>query len=274
MKKYVFYHAQCPDGFGAAFAIWQKWGDNATYFPVMHGTPYPDIPMNAEVLMVDFCYDNPTLIALALRANKITIIDHHQTAYNSFQQFPKETYPYVEAHFDMTHSGAVLTWQYLFPEKAVPELLLYIEDKDIWKFELPKSKEFSAGLRVYDFDFDVWQKINVQNVIQEGEILLRYQQKLVNKICENVRFEKLLDYEVPIVNSPTLQSEIGNQLCNMYPERAFAVVYFDTQDKRSFSLRSVGDFDVSVICKHFKGGGHRNASGFSLPLESPLNSKG
>lgn len=266
MQKYVFYHAQCPDGFGAAWAIWQSWGDSAVYFPVSHGNPLPDIGIGAEILMVDFCYDNQNLIQLALKAKKITIIDHHQTAYNSFLSFPITQYPHVEAHFDMNHSGAVLTWQYLYPDKPVPELLQYIEDKDIWRFQLPKSKEFSAGLRVYDMDFGIWQKINVKEVIQEGEILLRYQQKLVNKLCENVRFEKILNHEVPVVNSPTLQSEIGNYLCTLYPENAFAVVYFDNENKRNFSLRSVGEFDVSVICKHFGGGGHRNASGFAVKL--------
>ncbi len=267
MKKYVFYHGNCPDGFGSAFAIWQKWGDNAIYLPVSHGEPVPDTAQGAEIMMVDFCYNNDILAQLAVKSKKITIIDHHQTAYNGFQSFSKEKYPNIEAHFDMNHSGAVLTWKYMFPNENVPELLLYVEDKDIWKFQLPQSKEFSAGLRVYDMDFEVWKNINVKNVIQEGEILLRYQQRLVNKICDNVRFENILNYNVPVVNSATLQSEIGNQLCVLYPEKSFAVVYCDAEEKRHFSLRSVGEFDVSVICKHFGGGGHRNASGFSLNLD-------
>jgi nanoRNase/pAp phosphatase (c-di-AMP/oligoRNAs hydrolase) len=29
----------------------------------------------------------------------------------------------------------------------------------------------------------------------------------------------------------------------------------------------VGDFDVSVVCKRFGGGGHKNASGFELPVD-------
>jgi hypothetical protein len=29
----VIYHADCRDGFGAAYAAWKKFGDNASYIP-------------------------------------------------------------------------------------------------------------------------------------------------------------------------------------------------------------------------------------------------
>jgi nanoRNase/pAp phosphatase (c-di-AMP/oligoRNAs hydrolase) len=35
---------------------------------------------------------------------------------------------------------------------------------------------------------------------------------------------------------------------------------------RIFSLRSVGDFDVSAIAKIYGGGGHKNAAGFTVPI--------
>ena len=39
----VLYHAGCPDGFGAAWACWKKFGDNAEYMPVSHGSPPPNV---------------------------------------------------------------------------------------------------------------------------------------------------------------------------------------------------------------------------------------
>ena len=39
--------------------------------------------------------------------------------------------------------------------------------------------------------------------------------------------------------------------------------YFKTNSgKYKYSLRSKGDFDVSIIAKAFGGGGHKNAAGF------------
>jgi nanoRNase/pAp phosphatase (c-di-AMP/oligoRNAs hydrolase) len=34
------------------------------------------------------------------------------------------------------------------------------------------------------------------------------------------------------------------------------------------SLYSVGDFDVAALAARFGGGGHRNAAGFSVSLET------
>jgi len=33
----VLYHANCLDGFGAAYAAWKKFGDTADYIPVQYG---------------------------------------------------------------------------------------------------------------------------------------------------------------------------------------------------------------------------------------------
>jgi len=43
----------------------------------------------------------------------------------------------------------------------------------------------------------------------------------------------------------------------------FGAAYFVRDDgKKVYSLRSVGDFDVSEVAKKYGGGGHRNAAGF------------
>ena len=37
----VFYHAECTDGFTAAWAAWKKFGNRADYVPIFHITPPP-----------------------------------------------------------------------------------------------------------------------------------------------------------------------------------------------------------------------------------------
>ena len=37
MKPLVIYHASCADGFGAAFAAWLKFGDDAEYVACSYG---------------------------------------------------------------------------------------------------------------------------------------------------------------------------------------------------------------------------------------------
>jgi oligoribonuclease NrnB/cAMP/cGMP phosphodiesterase (DHH superfamily) len=261
MKTYVLYHAQCPDGFGAAYSIWKKFKDKFTYIPVNHNQPLPQMDNQSTIWMVDFCYPADILKNLTAKMHKITVLDHHKSAEEDVKRINLAEYPNLEVHFDMQKSGAVITWEH-FHQTEAPFFLKYIEDKDLWLFKLPKSKEFSAGLRAYPMDFATWDRLTVEQLIMEGDVLLRYQNQLIDKLCKNMRFGKVAGYEVPIVNSPTLQSEIGNQLCKLYPQSPFAVVYFEAQERRHFSLRSLGDFDVAAVAAKFGGGGHKNASGF------------
>ena len=43
-------------------------------------------------------------------------------------------------------AACVLTWEYMHPDQiSPPPAVAYIGDKDIWKFEFPQTKAFSAG---------------------------------------------------------------------------------------------------------------------------------
>ena len=89
----------------------------------------------------------------------------------------------------------------------------------------------------------------------------------VRETIKNVRFGHLLGHEVAILNTTYLNcSEIGNELAK---EAEFSITWFERKDDViQFSLRSIGEMDVSAIAKQFQGGGHKNAAGFQLPYES------
>ncbi|TAG00287.1 MAG: hypothetical protein EAZ44_09560, partial [Cytophagia bacterium] len=267
MKKYILYHAQCPDGFGAAYSIWKKEKyNNIVYIPVQHSFPLPQIENDSVVWLVDFCYSVEVMTELATRMKEILILDHHQSAVENMQKFDYEKYKNVTAIFDMQKSGAVLTWEYV--HKTQPPLFLqYIQDKDLWRFELPQSKEFSAALRAYTMDFLLWDSFAVEQLIKEGTTLIKYQNQIVDRLCKNARITKVAGFDVLVVNSAVLQSEIGNQLCKVNPQIPFSVVYFDVANQRNFSLRSIGEFDVAKIAGQFGGGGHKNAAGFIKQID-------
>ncbi|HRI40013.1 MAG TPA: hypothetical protein PLO50_15770, partial [Nitrospira sp.] len=60
----VLYHADCFDGFGAAWAVWKK-VPNARFLPVKHGQPPPSDLNDRRVLIVDFSYARPILETMA-----------------------------------------------------------------------------------------------------------------------------------------------------------------------------------------------------------------
>lgn len=264
MKAYthVIYHKGCPDGFGAAFSAWMALGEKAHYLKLAYGEPMPVLPHSAEVLFVDFCPKPEELWELAKTVKGITILDHHQTAFEAMKDFKN---PRVEVKFDMGHSGAYLAWEH-FHGADVPLFIRYIEDRDLWAFKLPGSREVAASLSSYPLDFLGWNllyKFPVSRLIEEGLAILRFQNQKVEEMCSKVRWKELAGHRIPYTNATVFFSEVGNRLCEIYPEVPFAAYYFDRADgKRQWGLRSPGRFDVSQVAKKMGGGGHPGAAGF------------
>ncbi len=276
MHDYVLYHAHCSDGFGAAWAAWKRLGETATYIPVRHGVPPPPLPDCARLFLVDFAYPAELLVQLRASAAHITILDHHKSAQAALADI-REQPPRFEADrappglfalFDLDESGATLAWHYFHPGTDCPELLRYIKDRDLWQHALPGSQAINAAIRSYPYDFTVWtEKLAAADaaghLLADGEAILRKQAHDIEERMAAVTWMKLGGYRVPVVNATGNTSELGHRLCEAFPEAVFSASYRDTaEDRREWSLRSVGDFDVSVVAKRYGGGGHRNAAGF------------
>lgn len=286
MKIYVLYHANCADGFGAALCAWLKFGADAEYIPVSYGQPVPPLELMAAVYIVDFSFPRGVLAELRVRTSTLVILDHHETARKELEGFPG-------AVFDMTKSGARLAWEYFHPNEPVPALIRYIEDRDLWKWELPDSREVSAALGTYEQDLAMWGGMlahgeeEIERLAGEGEAILRLVRQNVERQCWNVRVAgfRLINREVkfqsmpagqgfypvdgevkwaPVVNATCHVSEVGEHLLQKFPSAPFVAVYLDKADgSRMWSLRSRKDFDCSPIAKAFGGGGHKQACGFT-----------
>lgn len=252
----VLYHAECSDGFGAAWALWKKF-PNANFLPVKHGHPPPPDLTDRRVVIVDFSYARPVLEAMASETKELLVLDHHITAERTLAGFSN-------AYFDQTKSGAVLSWEWAHGT-AAPWLLQYIQDKDLWTWTLPKSREINAALASYPFDFKVWDSFTQPTLEQEGRAILRYEHELVGKLAAQASMVEFQGIIVPAVQSSILTSQIGERLS---PHHPFCLIWHDRDGRRYFSMRSRSDgTDVGSIASAFGGGGHTHAAGFSVPLE-------
>jgi oligoribonuclease NrnB/cAMP/cGMP phosphodiesterase (DHH superfamily) len=251
----ILYHAECADGFGAAWAIWNQF-PNARFVPVKHGNSPPPELTAQRVVIVDFSYDRPTLERLASETQALLVLDHHITAEKALADLPY-------AHFDLKKCGAVLAWEWVHDHPA-PWLLEYIQDKDLWTWALPSSREINAAIASHPFEFDVWNGFNQKELEQEGRAILRYEQELVNKVAAQAVLVEFQGTVVPSVQSAILTSQIGERLSPDYP---FCIIWHDRDGRRYYSMRSREDgSDVGAIAASFGGGGHTHAAGFSIPL--------
>lgn len=282
-RSVVLYHANCSDGFGAAWAAWKSLGDEAEYIPVQYNEPPPlnRIPDGSRVYIVDFSYDRETLISLARRSNLVLVRDHHKTAREALEGL---TFPGLDVLFDQGKSGAVLAWEYFHPGEDVPTLLRYVQDRDLWQWKLTASRPFSAALAVEPRDFRSWDLIDrfTRNLndpgavekldvfVSRGAAILAAQRHHVESLASHAFWLKISGHFVPVVNSPVWQSELGERLCELHPESPFAAVFFVTETSVVWSLRSRGGFDVSEVARSLKGGGHTAADGFTRRLSQDI----
>lgn len=264
MSVLCLYHKNCTDGLGAALAV-REWLTeknilhNAEFQTVQYGDKAPNVT-GLDVFIVDFSFSRDDLLRMNDQAKSLVVIDHHKTAQAELDDLDF-------CIFDIDKAGCILTWEYLFPDTSPPELFFYLQDRDLWQWKLPQSQEVSAALRSYKPFFDVWQEFmtpaSIKKLKAEGAAIVRYQQRHIEMVlAQKMEYINIGGYKVPCANSTHLISELGNEMAKGQP---FAALYFDTDDKRVFSLRSTDEgIDVAEIAKKYGGGGHRNAAGFTI----------
>jgi len=278
VKRVVIYHADCPDGLGAAWGAWRLFGDQETkYFPCAHGDefPVPDSALEgANVYFVDFSLKRDALLTVARKCLTLTILDHHQTAEADLRGISEEAQN-IAVVFDMKRSGAVITWEHLH-STAVPIFLQYVQDRDLWRFLLPDSELINDYIRVYvpsgPPDFDIVDRLaawfedseHLRIVADRGRTLMMAKRCAIRRIVlTSARTTQWEGHTVAHANATMYHSEVAHELAKTpNPQPDFGIAYFRRGDQWVYSLRSIGDFDVSEVAKRFGGGGHHNAAGF------------
>ena len=260
----VIYHKSCADGFCAAW-LFHRVLPGVEYIPAQYGDDPPEIKPGSEVYIVDFSYPRDVLLRIA-DENDLVVLDHHKTAQANCAGLPF-------AQFDMDRCGARMAYDYLVDKKAmlpdsdIEKVVNYVQDRDLWKWELPESREINAAISSYPFDFEVWDTFPgvLDTFTPEGRAILRYHDQLIASHVRNAHEFVFGGHLILGVNCSAgkLISDVAGELAVGKP---FGVCWFDTGDGfRVFSLRSKPEgVDVSDIAKKFGGGGHKHAAGFRV----------
>lgn len=287
------YHGNCDDGFGAAWAIWKRWGNEIAYVPGVYGNPLPGVA-GKHVLFVDFSAKRAEIDAMAQVAKSIVILDHHKTAEADLSPFKinfsdgvmrvedvpdllrgcsELDRPAIIAGFDMNQSGAVMAWDFAHGIECndpPPTFLAYIQDRDLWRFAFgDRTRQFSAALRTYPMTFETWDALATKpdELVEQGAIVLKAHQANIAKFIADAYQDDVGGHTVPVVNVPYhYASDTAHALLKAFPSAPFTACWFRRGDGMiQYSLRSEDSrLDVSEIAKKFGGGGHRNAAGYQV----------
>lgn len=271
MKKIiVLYHNECPDGFGAAWAAWKKFGAKAEYIGLNHSTPPPIEKLRGKILyFIDITYIGKDLDKVIKVAKDVTILDHHVSTKDEIKKAPHSIYA-------VNQSGAILAWRFFHPGKKDPYLLRCIETRDLWQWQVPHAEEILAALDVLPFDFKKWDRAvtDIENpnirkkYIEKGRAIRAYEEKIAADLFKKVQPAIFEGHRAGVVNAPILHSEIGHLIySNGY---TIAIVWSHNGGQFRVSLRSNGKIDVSKIAQKYGGGGHKAAAGFRLDPNQTL----
>jgi hypothetical protein len=191
---------------------------------------------------LDFCYKRDVLFRMVGDARHLVVLDHHKTAEADLAGFEDDCtendVPFPTIVFDMEKSGARLAWEHFYPSKPAPWLVGYVEDRDLWRWALPYSKEISAYLATRPRTFAEWDDLNdipgpgyrgSDTRVDQGSAILQYQAQLVEAICKTAREVTLAGIKILTATTSCLFSEVAGGSAPI----VLSAAWFNRSDGRS-----------------------------------------
>lgn len=305
---YIFYHANCLDGYTAAWAAHQNaylfFPENATilYGPLQYSSslkedileylPVPEYKGNFEIYFLDFSISPE--FADELSANfpnlsKLVILDHHESARREWEG--KEPNPKHTVIFNNNWSGAALSYLYFSGEEIpedytnkiyIPQIVKYVQDWDLWKFRHgDATRNVNKWLGTIARTFADWSFADRR--LNDDLVTAMAIGAGINHYAKNIRTSLIKQSLTPCnifhpsggvaVNAPhAFASDLGHEILEKFPEYPYVAIWsVSTIGEVIVSLRSKGEVDVSVLAKQKGGGGHKNAAGFTMDFQTFWN---
>lgn len=301
-KVLIAYHANCIDGFTAAWVASKAMTGQEQPHDLL-AMDYTDDSRNKlisnikhtfyeTVYILDYSVPVRILEILTDRIPSVVILDHHKTAFEAYgiplnlenvaRPEPVSKYG-ASILLDNLRSGAGIAWAYFFPEQATPWIVRYVQDRDLWNFNYRDTKAVHEFLSSATRDFPTWTRLadlldNPKSkgvlINQGAKLLVEHQEQVESYVGQSVAVTIGVCPARVVSCPPKYASDVGNELAKYCGGVGIIVNFSADYSSITYSLRSIGDLDVSAIAKSHGGGGHKNAAGFAstelvfLPLRS------
>lgn len=279
-----FYHADSDGRMSAA--IVKSFDSNCRMIEIEHGFDEGWLMSMcvgwhvSKIYIVDFSFSEEIFCSIirhlvVLKKGEIIWIDHHKSAMEKLSEMWHSRK--IKGFRSIKNSGCVLTWKYFYPEKEIPRIVKLVEDYDLWKFKYgDQTKYFAEFNRFFNLHNFLYFLNNsdgtIELAINDGKImyldkLMRIKERLKKGEGKEIIFK---GYKTLLINNTEFfdGSLLGNEICADGYDVALKYGFKETQIV--FGLNSKGRVDVSKIAMGFGGGGHKNASGFTLDIKEGL----
>jgi len=281
------YHIADHDGKGSAAIVKSKFPETEL-MGLNHDMeiPYEEIEKHDKIVICDIALPVKYMLELNKKID-LTWIDHHVSVINEYEELMQNgEYEAIKGKREIGTAALVLTWQYFYPDKELPEGLRLLGLNDIYDLRDRRVRPFEYAIQTYGVNRPtdkIWtqlinNELNIKETVEKGNAILSWVRHRNYRLVRGMAFEsEYKGLRCICSNMAQGQSEFFDSLDN---NRDFDfMVNFFMNKKNRWNLTFYtykNNVDVSKIAAEFGGGGHAKAAGASSLTELPeflLNGK-
>jgi oligoribonuclease NrnB/cAMP/cGMP phosphodiesterase (DHH superfamily) len=258
------------DGRCSAAIVRRFFGSSVRLQAIDYGDPVPweIIEASDKVIIVDFSLPLEDM-RRAQKTSELVWIDHHKTALEGLSELND-----VAGMRSLEDAACVLTWRTFFPDQLVPKAVMYVGDRDIWRFAYDETAAFGEALIQEDTrpgNDKLWKPLlddetsRVEEMIERGAVLYRARMLWIKHQIDRYGFEVIFEGRHTLAINARGSGEMGAQIRQLGYEIGYCYVEAEQNGELKTFVTLYSDrVDVSEIARKFGGGGHAGAAGFSI----------
>lgn len=284
--RIIITHADCVDGIASAIIIADA--IKAKHIQLYVGSQQ-HLELEPEPGML-FCDCSPKTKTKRFLEAGAMVFDHHESAKEITQQFVEKGLGYY-GETNNGIAGAKIAYQLIwFPlmspfidwtiskSNNLQKLAELASIRDTWQKNNPLWEEaniLGSTLRFYPFKY--WMdKVSSEKAgefskdeLLVGKISYEKYLKQINKVADTAFHTIWADKKISVFSANGHFTSDVSELLRKRGQNITVGFSFNIENnipKVCYSVRSDESFDCAQFCKHFGGGGHIRAAGFSVPV--------
>jgi oligoribonuclease NrnB/cAMP/cGMP phosphodiesterase (DHH superfamily) len=210
----------------------------------------------------------------------LTWIDHHISVIKEYDELMQSgDYEPIKGKREVGTAALVLTWQYFYPEKELPEGLRLLGLNDIYDLRDRRVRPFEYAVQTFGVNRPtdkIWTQIinnevNIKEMVEKGNAILSWVRHRNYRLVRGMAFESEYNgLKCICSNMAQGQSEFFDSLENIRDFDFMVNFFMNKKNRWNLTFYTYkNDVDVSKIAAAFGGGGHAKAAGASSLKELP-----